>query len=134
MKHACVDEFGDVESLQTDDRETIKRFMHKTPVTEDRELLKTFLFELGCAVGSYREKKSSHEIKTVQNDIVEITMLYSNETGDLSFGLQRTHDGKKHKQTKHFPPLYSKISTSASQAILEEFFFLPLLSQFWEVP
>ena len=103
MKQACSDEFSDVESLQTDDRDVIKSYVQKTPITEDREMLKTFLFELGCAVGSYREKKGSQPVKTVQNDIVEITMLYSNENGDLSFGLERTHDGK-HKQSKRFFP------------------------------
>ena len=77
--------------------------MQKTPITEDREMLKLFLFELGCAVGSYREKKSCQHAKTIQNDVVEISLMYSNHTGELSFGLERTHDGRN-KQTKRFFP------------------------------
>ena len=66
-------------------------------------MLKSFLFELGCAVASYREKGPYISSKTVQNDVIEITLLYTNDTGNLSVGLKRTHDGR-HRQSRHFFP------------------------------
>ena len=76
-----------MESIQTSDPNDIRDMMNSMPVTTDQEMLKSFLYALGGAVSSFRYKCYNNQSEITRKDISEITVLFDNFHGNLSYGI-----------------------------------------------
>ena len=81
--------------------------MNHMPVTTDETLIKSFLYTVGGAVTSFRYKHYKDKLDITRKDINEITILYDNFEGNLSFGIDQDigSDINVQKQTRKFFPM-----------------------------
>ena len=125
--------FEDVESIQTGDPKEIRDMMDHMPVTKDKAMLKSFLYAVGGAVSSFRYKWCNEELLITRKDIRELTLLFDNFHGNLSFGMEPDVDSdiNVEKQPRHFfPQLFVNLNECFAKPGGKVCFFLAIRSVF----